>query len=162
IALLGQDVDSDTADATSSASDQNRPLLGPGAVAFHSEEAHGRSESGCAQGHGFECRQRGRGTHHPACWYPDVFGIATKGAAAQVVTGNEDTVTYGDIRGLTLDYRPGGINARHVWVLPDDATLPSGGEGVFVVEGGIFDGNRDLSGRELIGSECGNLPLDPL
>ena len=49
-----------------------------------------------------------------------------------------------------------------MWVVPDDATLTSGGEGVFVIEGGICDGNRDLSDCELSGAECGNLPLDPL
>src|SRR5262249_39575141 len=47
-----------------------------------------------------------------------------------------------------------------VGVVAHDAALPGSRQSVFVIEGGIFDSNRDVSGRELVPSQGGDGPLD--
>src|SRR5262249_18162773 len=101
-------------------------------------------------------------------WYLDdpgsrhtyVCGVAAKGANAQVITGNEDLVTYSNRRRLALDDGSSSVNAGHVWVVSDNTALPCCRQGVFVVERGIVDGNRDVPGGKLVGSKRRHLTLD--
>ena len=160
VALLGQQVDSHAAHATSRASDQHRPLLRAGAIAFHGQQTHGCREASRAQDHGVKSRKCCWYLDDPGSWYTDIGSIAAKGANAQVIAGNEDPVTGSDRHRLAFDDGSSSVNAGHVRVVSDDTALPRCRQGVFVIERGICDGNRDVPGGKLVGSERRHLTLD--
>src|ERR671934_1753469 len=120
VALLGQQVNGHTAHTTGRASDQHRPLLRAGAIAFHGQQTHGCRKASRTQGHGLKGRERCWYLDDPGSWHTDVCGVAAKGPNAQVIAGDEDLVTYSDCRRLALDDGPSRVNTGYVRVVSDD------------------------------------------
>src|SRR5215468_5931696 len=90
IPLVRQQVDGHTAHPTGRTSDQHRPLLRAGAIALHGQQTHGCRKAGRAQGHGVKGGEHGWYLDDPGGWHTDIYGVATKGSNAQVITSHED------------------------------------------------------------------------
>src|SRR4029453_324181 len=117
-------------------------------------------EASRAQSHSVKGRERCWYLDDPGSRHTDVCGVAAKGANTQVIASNEGLVIYSDRRRLALDNGSSSVNAGHVRIISDDTALPCGRQGVFVFERGILDGNLDVPGGKLVGSERRHLTLD--
>ena len=153
IAGAGEHVDGEAADAAGRAGDDNRAAVRRGAVAGERLDGERGGEAGGADGHRLERRQRVGDAHHPGRRHAREAGPAAPARRAELITGDEHARSRRPRRIGGVGDRAGRVDPRHVRVAGGDLVLAGRGEGVLVVERGVLDGDRDLSGRQRVEGE---------